>query len=517
MDVERLAVADMDDLTHVLHDLRKSLIREWSDESFKYEQEELFCNAHTTVPRRNFMSASGHVHDTALYPYDSAFYPLLDAYDQLYLNQSHDPYANLINAGDVLSKSISRPFGSNYVQDFDADELDRENEEPLVEIVVLRASADARASIGEAFVLYATSPERREVLIESLLKILCHASSDLQRDLFLAADVFSFLIHNILDDQNTMVFMKMLVTIDLFFDQWRQQAEEGSMLFDQGFTYFMEGFPMERLSLSKSQSKVLSAFFRWTFVRCFHPTFSSVSSATDADDTWRRVALVPSNEVPKHLLCACCRVFMSSFRFKESVLFEAETNFSRDGLKRFSNSINSLLSFGLSVLQNLRPRDSMDDDIVTEFRNVGSAIVLSLFMLLARSRIDAASTAALQHQGVRNLHLSTTARELTIRNPLCFANRILRATQDADTNRRALAENISGDCSTGEDYKRLFRKEPPLDILEIVKGLFLRGLVDPFLTGFGYGEFLLWTGYQVRAADGMVIWYDTKILDFLAD
>jgi hypothetical protein len=501
MDVERLAVADVDDLTHVLHDLRKSLIREWSDESFKYEQEGSFGNEQASLPRRNFMNASGLVHDTALYPYDSAFYPLLDAYDQLYLDQSHDPYAKLINAGDILGESILRPFGSNYVQDFDADEFDRENEGQSVEIV-LRASAEARASIGEAFLLYATSPERREVLIESLLKILCHASSDLQRDLFLAADVFSFLIHNILDDQNTMVFMKMLVTIDLFFDQWRQQAEEGSTLFDQGFTYFMEVFPMERLSLTNSQSKVLSAFFRWTFVR--------VSSVTDAGDTGQCVALVPSNEVPKHLLCACCRVFMSSFRFKESVLFEAETNFSLDGLRRFSNSINALLSFGLSVLQNLKPRDSMDDDILTEFRDVGSAIVLALFMLLARSRIDAASTAALQHQGVRNVHLSTTARELTIRYPLCFANRILRATQEADTKRRALAENISGDCSTGEDYKRLFRTEPPLDILEIVKGLFLRGLVDPCLTGFGYGEFLLWTGYQVRAADGMVIWYDTK-------
>jgi hypothetical protein len=489
MDVERLAVAEVDEATHVLHELRKSLIREWSEESFKYEHEGYYIGSeHGSLPRRNYMNAEGLVHDTALYPYDRAFYPLLDAYDQLYLDQSHDPFATMVKAEDIPDKSVFRPFGTNYVQD-NAVEDEFDGEEEQDDDIVLRSSLAARASIGETFVLHAITPERREQLIEALLKILCHASSDLQRDLYLAADVFSFLLHNLLDDQHTMVFMKMLVTIDLFFEQWRQQTEEGSPMFQHGFAYFMEVIPMERISLSSSQTKVLSAFFRWTFVRCFQPTIYPACSVLDAENIGQHFALVPSNEVPQHLLCACCRVFMSSFRFKESVLFESETNFPLDSLKRFSNSINCLLSFGLTVLQYLRPKDSMEDDVLIEFRDVGSAIVLSLFMILARSRIDAESTAALQQQGLRNLLLSTTPRELTIRNPLCFANRILRATQDADAQRKALAENIGGDCATADDFKRLFRTEPPRDILEIVKGLYIRGLVDPFLTGFGYGEF----------------------------
>lgn len=64
--------------------------RLWDDEGSAYEQT-MEVKVNTTnssktffVPRRNYINAAGVVQDTSLFPYHTAMYPLLDAYDCLY-------------------------------------------------------------------------------------------------------------------------------------------------------------------------------------------------------------------------------------------------------------------------------------------------------------------------------------------------------------------------------------------------------------------------------------------------
>ncbi|GKY93881.1 hypothetical protein MPSEU_000355000 [Mayamaea pseudoterrestris] len=76
--------------------LKAQIDQEWEEETAKYEQlitiETIPQDGKTITmepirPRRNYANPQGIVEDPSMYPYDTALYPLLDAYDALYVDK----------------------------------------------------------------------------------------------------------------------------------------------------------------------------------------------------------------------------------------------------------------------------------------------------------------------------------------------------------------------------------------------------------------------------------------------
>lgn len=44
------------------------------------------------------------------------------------------------------------------------------------------------------------------------------------------------------------------------------------------------------------------------------------------------------------------------------------------------------------------------------------------------------------------------------------------------------------------------------DVRDVVRGLFVRGMVDIRMTGLGHGDFLVWAGYEIDPFDPALFW-----------
>lgn len=71
-----------------LKEVSAEISREWQEEESMYEETMMDSSSRTEqVPRRNYRNDENIITDTKLYPYHTACYPLLDAYDQETTNE----------------------------------------------------------------------------------------------------------------------------------------------------------------------------------------------------------------------------------------------------------------------------------------------------------------------------------------------------------------------------------------------------------------------------------------------
>jgi hypothetical protein len=58
-----------------------------------------------------------------------------------------------------------------------------------------------------------------------------------------------------------------------------------------------------------------------------------------------------------------------------------------------------------------------------------------------------------------------------------------------------------------DDFNEIFHRRPKQDVLDAVRGLFLRNLVDIRVSAVGYGDFLVLCDYEITPLDPMLDWY----------
>jgi hypothetical protein len=58
-----------------------------------------------------------------------------------------------------------------------------------------------------------------------------------------------------------------------------------------------------------------------------------------------------------------------------------------------------------------------------------------------------------------------------------------------------------------DDFVEIFHHRPKQDVLDAVRGLFLRNLVDVRVSAVGYGDFLVLCDYEITPLDPMLDWY----------
>lgn len=120
--------SEVDGVMALFQSLEGSLDKEWEDECAKYEQFETVRNipGATYRPRRNYANRDGTVQDPLLYPYHTALYPLLDAYDPLFVDTKQPMERNVIQPCSI--RIADRVYRNQYDDDEEDDDDDEEIE-----------------------------------------------------------------------------------------------------------------------------------------------------------------------------------------------------------------------------------------------------------------------------------------------------------------------------------------------------------------------------------------------------
>jgi len=100
----------------VFAQVQASMDQLWEEECQKYEEtmQVVVDGKNLTVPRRNYFNEEGVVKDETLYPYDTVYYPLIDAYDCLYEEGQDQP----------ISKNALRPNSEPFEVRLSYDEIE---------------------------------------------------------------------------------------------------------------------------------------------------------------------------------------------------------------------------------------------------------------------------------------------------------------------------------------------------------------------------------------------------------
>jgi hypothetical protein len=118
-DLVRLQIEDF-------QQLETQLKQEWEEECHKYEELMLISvdGRSLQVPMRNYANPSGTIMDDSLYPYHNSLYPLLDAYDALYLDNTAKHPISKNSIHPCLVPIDRRLYEGLREADDDEDEMD---------------------------------------------------------------------------------------------------------------------------------------------------------------------------------------------------------------------------------------------------------------------------------------------------------------------------------------------------------------------------------------------------------
>lgn len=147
---------------------------QWEKEAAMYEETiEIIVGDDmkpTTLPRRNYANAERKIQDASLFPYHESCYPLLDAYNGIFSDgDSHSSlYIQDPDTGEVSANTTI--FGQHF-SDY------------------LPCSPEAVVTVLSAW--NSSEPLPRSQMTELILKLFRHSMSDLQRDHSLAASLLN--------------------------------------------------------------------------------------------------------------------------------------------------------------------------------------------------------------------------------------------------------------------------------------------------------------------------------------
>jgi hypothetical protein len=372
-------------------------------------------------------------------------------------------------------------------------------------------------------------PQHREERVVLLLKLLRHALSELQKDYKLAAACLALLSYGDLNDVG--VFRRFLAVVsDEFVCCYRpcEQVEDEPLDHDcSEWRSFFSGVMTDVATrcivfITQEHALCIVGLVRFYFVREFgslarSPMETSIvgkrkhmlkravalrAEEDDADDTRGDIAgNIPVQFVESLAVVLGGRGSMDRNR----ILFAHSKRAAHDQLlpywtalvDSYQNCIRALVSIAELSIHLLPVND--------RFTNIASALVWSLYRCLVR-------TSHFEHL-FDDTYMGVTKEALRrqrLCSPLRFAHRIENST-NAKRALRIKAEglmeaNLNDVVRFKKQFDFLFDCPPPNEVISIVRGLFLKNIVDLCYLGMGYGDFLVWCRCDVSALDPILFW-----------
>lgn len=512
------------------------------------------------VPRRNYANAQGTVNDCSLFPYHTSCYPLLDAYDCLYENQNDQPIEQssicpscepsnlrraeiegfqvtvegfmpnsvraiseaLIQANLAHDTNIDNALISAFKSDSvhlatEVSEAEQRDPASLSDFWFAVGQQDisdgpvTRADERQAFGPL-NHPLDRRSRVDLLLKILKHALSELQKDYRLAAAILVRLHRNHdLDDVEAMQRLLVVLTSEYVvcgqpcsFDGDCDEADHFCRDTDE-FYLCLESLLFEGLTfLSSNHSVALVGFIHYVYHREFgHLAADSASeNATEKRKLLlKRNIVAQRNEndlddesdvesakrVPTRLIYTIVKALKKLSEQLASPLLERERcslnrALAAHRLDSMINCTRCLVAIGEASLIFLPSSDRFDKIANVIASALGETCASRHFLNQPDWQLKT------QYTGLRSSKLTVSENRLA--SPFRFADCI---------DGKSLIDNVNEKIqdSLFLSIDRFFGGNCHPDIKDVVRGLFVKQVVDVREVGFGYGDFLVWCGYEV--------------------
>lgn len=165
----------------------------------------------------------------------------------------------------------------------------------------------------------------------------------------------------------------------------------------------------------------------------------------------------------------------------------------------YHNCIRALVSTGEHAIRRFPPS--------TRFSEVGAAIVRAL--VLASVDHD---PSMLTDTGYIGGSIANSGGKNLI-EPTRFADAVTKAAE----NVREVSDNLSAvppDATIEDVVRQVLVSAPHRDVHDVIKGLFLRDLVDIEVAGFGYGDYLIWCRLPISPLDPLLYVHSLNFPDF---
>lgn len=166
----------------------------------------------------------------------------------------------------------------------------------------------------------------------------------------------------------------------------------------------------------------------------------------------------------------------------------------------YQNCVRALVFIGEHTIRRLPPN--------TRTAQVGGAIVRAL--VLASVDHDPSK---LTGTGYIGESIADSEGKCLI-SPTRYADFVTNAAENV---RKISTNDFSSplpDATVANFAQHVFETAPHQDVQDVVRGLFLRGLVDTKVSGFGYGDHLVWCGLPITPLDPLLFDHCSQYPDF---
>lgn len=545
---QSLSSDDIDEEVELQRRLAKEITEEWEEELLAYEQTENVSIPgvdQETRPRRNYFNPEAKVKDTSLFPYHDDYYALLDAYDHFYVNEAE--------GNEPIEETSVRPEKDD-VRTRRSQHEEREG--------ILTTSA---SSIGSSVLILGETQKMTDVLVEDsfqeqcweslrdmfqngsshaeiehcidasrqspsvsvkdrasiLLKLLRHSLSFLQRDHYLASCILTRLCcasdsSAMMEDPDILRRILLLFRADYIpcghpcdgdldggnddhiCRYWAILCESLLWTISRGITL-----------MTKQHALVLAGFFRSSFYIAFGNLSSRKGNVKEKRNAMiRRVVLTrqyniedeTSAALPADILELCLRALGSrahlEWRRSRAALPEAPLTKVKGFIKSYWNCVCVLVAIGSDTCLMVPEADRLD--------MLGSEVVKNLGHAFLAGKLDLPDRRFLEDNGYLQVLKYSQEEMPSVVLPNRYSDIILKSTErkrERDESRKNALFDERTACQFAVENDR------PQAVPEVIRHLFMSNMVDCRLAEMGYGDVLVWCGFDMNPLDPALYWY----------
>lgn len=374
-------------------------------------------------------------------------------------------------------------------------------------------------------------PVNRKERAAVLLKLLRHSMSELQRDHTLATAVIVRLMrHHDLDDITVLRQLFAILFSEYVVCEYPYQEEEQVDHDCRTWQLFVQRLPFVLAFgitfMTREHANAIAGFVRATYFREFgyvldDPESSDVKQkgkilmkrnllslrAEDDAEAFGRtgnksvqVDLVLRITLALGIRAAIDRRCLSDSRFEDNISNDVVAK----TLDSYNNCLAALVDIGEASVQIL-PCNA-------RFFRLAGCLVKSLCRALVDTGGDFLNDQLVEtgefseHTTGYLAHVHKDLFDLRLSAPLRFTEGITKATAKFQSLPNATFTHESTRNQLLHAVKIAVEGRPDNDIRDVVRGLFIRNLVDVRTSGVGYGDFMLWCRFEVTPLDPILYW-----------
>lgn len=501
----RLSERAVIDAVKELKDTMAEIQQSWDKEVLQYEKIMLVSTMSGTkrLARRNYPNKEGTVGDESLFPYHSACYPLLDAYDGL--EEDYTPWPGVVPP--VLPHRDDR---SSRLHDPNT---------PVLPSSYLPCSTDA---VIRSLQNLSSVPERSTIA----LKLLKHSMSDMQCDHRMSARVIGsmkswdcFVDVDVYRSILAIILMERRICNGRCYSRNDTDDDVDHVCRSyQGLEQLFAGAvgTSSQDALTTRHAHLLCAFFKIT-IDAANPSAGEKEdeivtnvvskglksrkarlkqalylwNQTDFDEEESDVEYDSKDIIPYQLLCGILEHLSNKVGAQRCLQTQ-----SLAAKNSFSNSIGALVYIGETAVRRLPAKsDSIEfcSKIVFSFLQVYTGFA---YPCAEGERFEGLCTnvcGKVDRVYSQELHFPS------VLNPDRYAAYIKNATERFISGLPSHRAVLVKDEASIEWNRGVPR--PPSDVFDVVRSLFGRDLVEVTKARCGYGDFLVWLGGEISAKD----------------